>query len=85
VRVLQGMDQILGGGGGSLGGKGARHSDASGKPCQGVGNALTAGLLDPHFVTSALLGGGSSIETKHGVRGPSAMFVWKLMDEDASA
>jgi hypothetical protein len=85
VRVLQGMDQILGCSCGGVGGRGARHSDASGKPFQGVGDALTAGLLDPHFVAAAVLGGWSSIETKHCVRGPSTTFIWELVDEDTSA
>ena len=85
VWILEGMDQILGGGGGGVGRRGARKRHLGWKPDEGVCNALAVGFEDPDLVAAVVFGGWTGVETEDGVRRPSAALVGQLVDKDSGS
>jgi hypothetical protein len=56
-RILEGMEEITGGGQGAVGGRSGGHGNAGREPGKGVSNAFGTGFGDPDAVATVMVQG----------------------------
>jgi hypothetical protein len=83
-RILEGMDQVVGGGQGAVGGRCGRHGNAGREPGKGVSNAFGTCFGDPDAVATVMVQGGAKVPTFDSMGGPSFADGRLDMDKDAS-
>ncbi len=84
-RVLEGTDEIAGGGGGGVSAGGCGHGDLGGEPDEGVGDGLGGGGGGPAAVAAVVLHRWTKVPAIFGVWRPGGTETWFLVNLDVSA
>jgi hypothetical protein len=78
--ILERMDEITGGGQGSIGGGGGRHGKARWEPRKGVSNTFGTCFRDPYAMAAIMMEGGAEIPTFNSMGGPGFASSWLDMN-----
>jgi hypothetical protein len=70
-RILEGMDQVTGGGQGAVGGRSGGHGNAGREPGKGVSNTFGTCFRDPYAMAAIMVESGAEIPTFDSMGGPS--------------
>jgi hypothetical protein len=69
-RILEGMDQVTGGGQGAVGGRSGGHGNAGREPGKGVSNTFGTCFRDPYAMAAIMVESGAEIPTFNSMGGP---------------
>jgi hypothetical protein len=69
-RILEGLDQVTGGGQGAVGGRSGGHGNAGREPRKGVSNVFGTCFGDPDAVATVMVQGGAKVPAFDSMGGP---------------
>ena len=79
VRMLEGVDELLGGDDSCIGRRRFRYRHQFREPDEGVAGSFCASLLNPNLIASVVLHCWSDVVTINSMRGPRTSCRWHLV------